>query len=278
MRHSNTTNGNGGAVSGIIFDLKKFALHDGPGIRTTVFFKGCPLDCWWCHNPEARKPQIESLCLKRSLSESDDVSHGETVGRRVTVDELMVEIMKDEVFYDQSGGGVTFSGGEPLMQVEFLRELLLASRSRGLHTTVDTSGYAPAEAFDRIDCLVDLFYYDLKIIDEATHQKYTGMSNRLILENFERLCQNGNRVQVRIPMIPGITDTDDNLEDTVRFIKPLSVITEIALLPYNRFGEDKWERFGMVSRLGDVAVPPEEVILARAERLRACGYTVSVGG
>jgi len=170
-------------IRGTIFDLKKFAIHDGPGIRTTVFFKGCPLDCAWCHNPEGVKPHRETFTVlaRGGGTDRDGCEKEEVVGREVTVDEVMEEIEKDVIFYEQSGGGVTFSGGEPLQQEEFLAALLRECAVKNIRTAVDTSGFAPWEALERIARQTDMILYDLKIINEQEHVKYTGVVNKLVL-------------------------------------------------------------------------------------------------
>lgn len=266
--------------SGIIFDIKRYAIHDGPGIRTTVFFKGCPLDCWWCHNPEGRLEKPETICIKtrRAGSGKSFIEKNEKFGRIVSVDEVVAEIEKDIIFYDQSGGGVTFSGGEPLMQPEFLKSLLTECRSRGIHTAVDTSGHAPAEVVAEIYNLVDLFLYDLKNMDEAEHVKYTGVSNRPALDNLVMLSQMGNKTQLRLPMIPGITDTEENLKAVLNFIEPLSNLRLISLLPYNRLAEDKRDRFGLENRMEKVAGNNDEAVNRAATMLESRGYKVTIGG
>jgi pyruvate formate lyase activating enzyme len=267
------------AQTGIIFDIKKFAIHDGPGIRTTVFFKGCPLDCWWCHNPESRNPNPESRHV-RSLRGAAGVSSAKdvTIGCTMTVEELIAEILKDRVFYDQSGGGVTVSGGEPLMQVEFLNALLDQCHCLGIHTAVDTSGYAEWEAFEQIYDLVDLFLYDIKIMDENDHKKYAGVSNQRILSNLARLTERGDKVIVRIPMVPDITDTRDNLEAIAAFLSDLPNIDRLSLLPYNKLGEDKMERFEMGHPRRRWQTMPTEQVRQAGRMLESHGYKISIGG
>lgn len=267
-------------ATGTIFDIKKYAIHDGPGIRTTVFFKGCPLDCWWCHNPEGRNDEPETICVRtRRGGSADSYSEKkELFGRIISVDEVMEEIVKDTIFYDQSGGGVTFSGGEPLMQPDFLFAILKECRNMGIHTVVDTSGYAPADIFDRIYNLVDLFLYDLKTMDDEAHIKYTGVSNRQIRENLIALTEKGNKTHLRLPMIPGVTDTEENTETILSFIQPLSAIRIVNLLPYNRLAEDKLDRFNLPSRLGTTSKEQEKEIEAVARKFEARGYRVQVGG
>lgn len=268
------------ANTGIIFDIKQYAIHDGPGIRTTVFFKGCPLDCWWCHNPEGRHNRPETICVRtrRAGPGKTFVEKNEEFGRIVSVDEVVEEIQKYVIFYDQSGGGVTFSGGEPLMQPEFLKSLLMECRRRDIHTAVDTSGHAPAEVFAEIYALVDLFLFDLKNMDDAAHIKYTGVSNRVTLQNLMMLSRMGNKTQIRLPMIPGITDTEENLEAVLQFIEPLSNIREVSLLPYNRLAEDKLDRFGLPNRMEQRATASDASVDRALRELENRGYRVTIGG
>jgi len=266
---------------GVIFDLKKYAIHDGPGIRTTVFFKGCPLVCWWCHNPEGRSPEPEELggsgegTGRRYVG---DPGREGVIGYEVTVGDLAREIEKDRIFYDQSGGGVTCSGGEPFMQIEFLAELLSVSRDKGIGTAIDTSGYVPWESFERVLGRVDLFLYDIKLMDGGLHEKYTGVPNRLILDNMEKLSRAGAAILPRIPLIPGVTDTDENLVAVIRFLSGLEGINEVSLLPYNKIAEDKFRRFGVVSRLGELSMQTESELAAIGRRFEKSGYRVRFGG
>ncbi|MCK5303634.1 MAG: radical SAM protein, partial [Candidatus Heimdallarchaeota archaeon] len=176
--------------NGMIFDIKHFAVHDGPGIRTTVFFKGCPLSCWWCHNPESKNPNPEEReSPSKILSEASKKCGKDIVGREVQVSEVIEELLKDVIFYDESGGGVTFSGGEPLMQVDFLSSLLKECKKNGVHTCIDTSGYTPRQIIDAVVKNVDLFLYDLKLMNNKEHEKYTGIGNEIIMQNLEYLCE-----------------------------------------------------------------------------------------
>lgn len=226
---------------GVVFDIKRYALHDGPGIRTTVFLKGCPLHCWWCHNPEGILEFPQEVVKFKGAEKAGT----EIIGREMTVDQLMEEIEKEVVFYDQSGGGVTFSGGEPLMQLDFLKEMLTVCKQKDIHTAVDTSGYV---SFDRIESIkpeVDLFLYDLKIMDSDLHQKYTGSDNHLIIKNLKILDKRGIKTIIRFPIIPGITDTKNNVNEMMEFLKHFKNINEIDLLPYHRFAEKKYLRLNL---------------------------------
>jgi pyruvate formate lyase activating enzyme len=264
--------------TGIVFDLRKYSIQDGPGIRTTVFFKGCPLKCWWCHNPESRKLQPEirirttrKKCLSLSYSEKRDV-----FGREVTADEIMQEIEKDIIFYDQSGGGVTFSGGEPLMQPEFLYTLLIHCKQKGIHTAIDTSGYAPFEIFEIIYEVSDLFLYDIKLIDEQEHIRYIEISNYKILQNLMLLTQKGNKVIVRIPLIPGITDTEANIKNIIAFLLKLEHIPPVDLLPYNVIGEDKYKRLRKKPKLKNLKRQSEGTLNSICNIFISSGITTNI--
>jgi len=258
--------------TGIIFDLKKFAIHDGPGIRTTVFMKGCPLDCGWCHNPEGRRCEQEKILIRNRDSKE------ESFGREIAIDELYKEIEKDRIFYEQSGGGVTFSGGEPMSQIEFLAEILQLCKKNRIPTAVDTSGYAPFDYFEMIYEFTDLFLYDLKIMDNNLHQKHTGVSNTLIIDNLTKLADMGNKVIARIPVIPGVTDSKDNLDSIADFLKPLKNITEICLLPYNKLGEDKRERFGLSNILGKLSTQENGEMNRLARHFDSLRFRVKLQG
>ncbi len=201
-------------TTGIIFDIKRYAIHDGPGIRTTVFLKGCAASCWWCHNPESQTTEIEQAVRKNRLDDCV-IEEIEMIGKKMTVREVLIEIKKDRVYFDESGGGVTFSGGEPLLQENFLRELLIACRQDGIHTTLDTTGYASEDVFNSIIDHVDLFLYDIKFIDDNLHQKFTGVSNMTILNNLITLVKMNKSVRLRLPVIPEMTDSIKNINEIV---------------------------------------------------------------
>jgi len=251
--------------TGIIFDIKKYAIHDGPGIRTTVFFKGCPMQCWWCHNPESRDINPQRT--------ADSI-----IGRTMSVAEVMKEINKDAIFYDESGGGVTFSGGEPLMQSDFLLDLLRACKQAGFHTTIDTCGYADKNLIQKILPFTDLFLYDLKLIDENDHLKYTGVPNKNIHENLEFILNAGREVHIRFPVIPGITDKMKNVESIIAYLKTLSGIDKIYLLPYHKIGVHKYERLGMEYTAGNIEEPAKGKMQFLKEQFEDAGFDVSIGG
>jgi pyruvate formate lyase activating enzyme len=273
--HKNTNNANG-----FIFDLKRFAIHDGPGIRTTVFFKGCPLQCWWCHNPESRKlfpEKFDGCNVRRGLNHALSAKEDE-VGREVTNEELMKEIEKDRIFYDESGGGVTFSGGEPLMQPDFLKELLTICKDSGIHTSVDTSGYASADTLQKIINLPDLFLFDLKMMDDELHQKYTGVSNKKIHQNLKTIDEAGNKIFIRVPVVPGVTDSKENLSATRDFIATLSNVLEIDLLPYHRAGEGKYKKFNKENKLYNIVIPENGYMEEIKKNFSKLNCKVKIGG
>lgn len=265
--------------TGIIFDIKKFAVHDGPGIRTTVFFKGCPLRCLWCHNPESQiiEPQTFNEGLKyKYFNLSDEKKH--LIGIEVSVSQVIKEIERDRIFYDESNGGVTFSGGEPLMQYEFLLELLKECKSKGFHTCVDTSGYAQVEVFEKINNFVDLYLYDIKIIDDVEHIKYTGVSNKIILDNLKYLSKEKNNLKIRIPIIPDITDTEKNIQGIIQYLDELGNVYLIDLLPYNKLVEEKCRRFNLNYKLEIKNNGLKNKIELIKTKFEQHDYKVSIGG
>lgn len=300
-------------VGGVLFDIKRFSIHDGPGIRTTVFLKGCPLNCWWCHNPEGQAPGPElvfragrcigcgaclEVCPRAAISLDGGVARTdrercglcgacveacytearEMAGREMTVQQVVAEIERDVPFYDQSGGGVTFSGGEPLLQQDFLLALLQACRERGIHTAVDTCGYAPWEVLDRVRGLTDLFLCDLKLMDDARHREYTGVSNRLILENVRALSERGHAIFLRLPIIPGVNDDDENIRQAGAFAAGLPHLERVDLLPYHPTGVGKYDRLDQVYRLPDTRPPSDRRMAEIARFLRELGLEVKIGG
>jgi len=377
--------------SGIVFRIQRYSIHDGPGIRTAVFLKGCPLDCWWCHNPEGKdlSPAAvfhEDRCLNcgrcadakhsgeghsdpnvgngrytgggshagsnagngryagsnagngrytgggshagsnagngrytggdshKDLNRSggqypgdgqisydgqssrDDQSRRdglncrdgsyadlcpsgaqEIIGKEMTVASVMEAIEKDSAFYDESGGGVTFTGGEPFMQYEFLHELLLACREKGIHTAVETSGYTPRNNLMEAAELTGLFLYDLKLMDNEKHIQYTGVSNELITDNLGRLAAVHGNICVRIPIIPGINDDDGNIDATCAFLEGIG-LRNVSILPYHSTGSYKYKQLGLDYRLSDIRSPDKKDMQRIADIFINKGFNVNIGG
>lgn len=239
LRYKNIMNYN----SGFIFDIRHFSIHDGPGIRSTIFMKGCPLSCIWCHNPESIGFHPETYVRTNRLN--GKIFHlTETVGKKMSVEQVMNEIENEIIFYDESKGGVSFSGGEPLSQPNFLKALLKACKQKELHTAIDTSGYAPTSVIQNILPYVHLFLFDLKLANDSVHQKYTGISNQLILKNLEFIYHSGKPIIIRIPLIQHITDTDENLRKIRTILQLYPHIKRVDLLPFHTIAKSKYERFG----------------------------------
>jgi len=264
--------------TGIIFNIQRYAIHDGPGIRLVVFFKGCPLRCWWCHNPEGQRLEPEIVKKNIVLDDNAQLLEEEVLGKSMTVQEVMTEIQKDILFFDESGGGVTFSGGEPLKQPEFLKALLKSCKKQEIRTALDTSGYAPPEIFQSIIDNVDLFLYDLKIMDDTIHRKYTGISNRNILKNLQTLSRKGKPVFVRFPVIPNITDTRKNIIDMIAFMTDLKAIQQINLLPYHRIAEGKYETLHKENRMARIMSPSPEQMEVLKQQFEQHGLKAKIGG
>ncbi len=298
--------------SGLVAQFERYAIHDGPGIRTVVYLKGCPLRCLWCHSPETQVPQPELVvrgdrcircgtcvvaCRHEAAVETaegfgvrrdacracgtcaDECPTGarELVGRRLTVADVLEVVERDRPFYDQSGGGVTVSGGEPLAQPAFLEAFLRACRERRLHTAVETCGVAARRTLDRVAPFTDLFLYDLKLMDDERHRRATGASNQAVLENLVRLVAGGARVRVRVPLVPGFNDDAENLEATARFVVSLG-LRELDLLPYHRAGIAKYGRLGRPYALPETPPPSAAQMAEAVARLAQAGVDARVGG
>lgn len=306
----------GDGLSGLVFDIQKFAVHDGGGIRTLVFLKGCPLHCRWCSNPEslAGKPEIIFVpnnciscgeCLK--VCGEGAIRYGEAgceglaidrekctlcgrcakfcyagainiIGRYLSVPELVAIIERDRKFYEQSNGGVTFSGGEPTAQAEFLTAALKELRERGIHTAIETSSFLPWQHYAPILRYVDLVLTDIKHMDEAEHRRLTGVSNRPILDNLRAVSGLGIPMKIRLPLIPGINDDETNLKLTADFVAGLDTVQSLDILPYHRLGEDKWRQLGVEYALSGLAVHGEAEVEGVARFFSERGITVGVGG
>ncbi len=267
------------SVKGYIFDIKKYSINDGPGIRTTVFFKGCPLKCWWCHNPESQRElpeQFDNCNFRWHISH--DYENRNKIGSEVTSSEVMKEIEKDVPFYEESNGGATFSGGEPMLQINFLKELLTNCKDKNIHTAVDTTGYTDFNNFEKINGVTDLFLYDLKLMDEELHLDYTGVTNKIIHDNLKRLADIGDKIILRIPVIPSITDTQKNLDLMINFILKLKNVREINLLPYHTSASSKYSKMKKENKLPDIKPPLKEELENIKYRFLSTGYDVKIGG
>lgn len=260
---------------GIIFDIKRFAVHDGPGIRTTIFFKGCPLNCWWCHNPEGQKAEPEKM--KRNQGHGHSIRF-DLVGKEMSVRDVMAEINKEIIFYDESGGGVTFSGGEPLMQPEFLDQLLDECKSNGIHTAIDTSGYSPPGIFQKIVQKADLILFDLKILNSNLHRKYTGVPNDVIMENLKNLAATDKRIFLRFAVIPGITDTPSNISEIGELIQTLGPVEQINILPYHPGARGKYKRLNKKYLLPDIDPPADTWLDSIKNEFSSYRINVITGG
>ncbi len=296
-----------------IFAIKRYALHDGPNIRTTIFFKGCPLACHWCHNPEGIDFKIEITtssekcvgcgecivsCRKQALQAADNgirrniekcnlcrtcidtcpaLVH-EATGWQATTEQLLVEIKKDLPFYDQSGGGVTISGGEPLSQPDSLLALLKECGALGIHRTVDTSGFTPTETLLTIAEETELFLFDLKHMDNRQHQFYTGVANDLILHNLQTVTKSGQQVRVRLPLIAGVNDDEKNIRATGSFIAQCKGITGIDVLPYHPSATAKYRKLGLQYKGKNFTAPPQEQVIRIVQLLKNYTSDVRIGG
>jgi pyruvate formate lyase activating enzyme len=300
-------------ITGVVFNIQRFSVNDGPGIRTTIFFKGCPLHCPWCHNPESISPSREialrtdrcircgdcitvcknnavysengfyaihrELCAKCGECVEVCVSDARAViGNEMTVEGVMTEIQKDLIFFNQSGGGVTFSGGEPLLQHEFLLALLKACRQEKIHTTVDTTGFTSATILKSIAKYTDLFLYDLKVFNDAKHREFTGVSNQLILENLRLLTEWKKKIVVRIPLIPTINDDEESIRSLGSFVGSLQTIQEIHILSYHRSGIEKYQRIGSEYKMASLVTPDQESLQSVVRNLNQYVPHVIIGG
>jgi len=300
-------------ITGRIFEIERYAINDGPGIRTLIFLKGCSLHCIWCCNPESQvtQPQLvywKTKCLGcgrcvevceddvltltedgividrkkcRRCGACADICYAEAlvlVGKEMTSEEVLDEVLKDELFYRKSGGGVTFSGGEPFEQSAFVMRTAELCRKHGIHTAVETCGAVPWETLEASLPFIDLYLYDLKVVDSAQHERCTGVPNERILDNFKRLVSAGKDMRVRVPVIPGYNDRDKDLRSLIEFLHTKAPGVPVDLLPYHRLGRSKYERLDLGYGLDGVEPPSPE----RMNELRAwfekAGFPVTIGG
>ena len=304
----------GNEMTGVVSKIQRLAIHDGPGIRTIVFLKGCPLKCLWCSSPETQSKEFELLhypqrciacdsCLeaceentilvcpegKKMIDRSRctvcggcvEVCYAEAlqiVGEKKSVAQVLREVGRDRIFYDHSNGGVTISGGEPLQQAEFTRALLCACRKAGIHTAMETSGFQSWDLFETVLDHLDLLLYDLKQMDPKKHRRLTGVSNEMILENLKRALAKGVQTVIRYPVIPGFNEDDENVIAMCRFLHTIDPVKRIDLLPYHRFGEAMYRRLGRDYDLGDLPAMAEEELAHMAETFIREGFKVQIGG
>ncbi len=294
------------AATGRVFNVQRFSLHDGPGIRTTVFLKGCPARCLWCHNPESQEAAPEVIVVESRCAHCgtcrEVCPHGapppgspscdacgacveacpagarEVAGRETTVAAVMEEVRRDRAFYEGSGGGVTFSGGEPLAQPAFLRALLEGCRAERIDTAVDTCGFAPRETLLSLAPLADLFLFDVKLVDDARHRELTGLPVSPILDNLKALAAVHRDVWVRVPVVPGHTDAEADIRATAALVAGLPAVRKVSLLPFHRTGAAKARRLGRPFPLESLAPPPAERLESLAAVFRERGLTVAIGG
>ncbi len=313
---NNPAKSENGDVKGVVFNIQRYSIHDGPGIRTTVFLKGCPLSCLWCQNPESQslKPELFynrdrcvgcgkciAVCPVNAIEMGDgkvltdrSICTGcglcvdacpeearEVMGKLMTADEVVNEVMKDAIFYKNSGGGVTLSGGDPFAQPTFSAAILRLCKEKGMHTAIETCGYAPWTTIEKILPFVDLVLYDMKHMDAAEHRKLTGVSNELILDNAKRILHEMHvPLIIRVPVVPGYNDSSDNIEALAAFVvNELSPFLQVHLLPYHRLGESKVQQLERGNAPLNSAPPDEELMLSVKEIMEARGLKkVVIGG
>ena len=303
-------------IEGLVLDVDRFASHDGPGIRTAVFLKGCPLSCVWCHSPESQSARPELLyqdercnacglcpeiCPEHALvmgmngerqvavlDRNACTACGKCVevcypgalrigGAATTVGEMVRQVAADAPFFASSGGGVTLSGGEPARQPDFSYNFLLACQKLGIHTAMETTGYARSEVMQRLASVTDLLLFDVKLVDSAAHKKYAGVPNELILENLKMLAAEGHDIQVRVPCIPGINDSAGQIRDTAQLVAGAG-IKRVALLPYNSAAGAKYDWIGASYELAELASQSKEYMQELAGICHAAGLEVQIGG
>ncbi len=256
-------------TKGRIFDIQRFSVHDGPGVRTIIFLKGCFLRCKWCCNPESQKYEIEKMYFD---------GKEKIIGRDVTVAEIMEEIEKDRIYYRRSGGGVTLSGGESLAQADFAADLLKACKERGINTAIESTGCAGFDKIQKLLPYLDVYLMDIKHTNSEKHKQFTTQPNELILENARKIAENANKLIIRVPVIPTFNDTEEEIRGIAEFVKSLPNVNELHLLPYHRLGEDKYKRLGREYEMHGVDLIPDSHIARLKEVVENCGLVCQIGG
>ncbi len=256
-------------IKGRIFDIQRFSIHDGPGVRTIIFLKGCVLRCKWCCNPESQNFDFETMTMDGKVK---------SIGRDVTVGEIMQEVLRDMPYYRRSGGGITLSGGECLVQPEFSAAILAAAKEYGLNTAIESTGCAD---FSKIQLLLphlDLYLMDIKHTNSEKHKAFTGVENRLILENARRIAESAKKLIIRVPVIPTFNDTPEEIREIAKFAASLPGVEEIHLLPYHRLGQDKYAGLGREYTLKHITPPTEEHMNELLNVALSVGLKAQIGG
>ena len=256
-------------TKGRIFNIQRFSIHDGPGIRTIVFFKGCYMRCAWCCNPESQEYKIQTL-----IENGKD----KVVGKDVTVGELIPELLADVPYFRRSGGGITLSGGEVLAQHAFARDLLHACQEQGLHTAIESTGFAEFEKIEQLLPYLDLYLMDIKHMDTEKHKEYTGVGNELILANARKIAQSGVTLVIRTPVVPGVNDTAEEIRAISKFAASLPGVKEHHLLPYHRLGQDKYTGLERNYALKDIQPPTKEKMEYLLSVAEESGLKCQIGG
>lgn len=296
---------------GVLFNIQRYSLHDGPGIRTIAFFKGCPLSCKWCSNPESQRPKPElifkasdcvncgkcaDVCKAGAISRSNPhfidrdkcIECGACVdvcptgaleikGKRMSVEQVLLELKKDENLFRRAGGGITLSGGEALAQPEFARELLKGCKEKGWHTAIETTGFATKQTIDEVFPFIDLALVDIKAINPSVHRKGTGVDNRAMLENILRISFI-TKVIVRVPVIPGFNDNEEEIQAIGEFAQLMSNVDTIHLLPYHNYGENKYSLLGRIYPMENTTSNPDEKIQQLKRKVESMGFACHIGG
>ena len=257
------------AIKGRIFDIQRFSVHDGSGIRTIVFLKGCPLRCRWCCNPESQSYEIQQMNLNGKVK---------TVGRDVTAGEIIAEVERDTIYYKRSGGGLTLSGGECLTQPDFAEALLVLAHERSINTAIESTGFADFSVISRLLPHLDLYLMDIKHMDSQKHKEFTGQYNDVILGNAQKIARSPVKLIIRTPVIPTFNDTEEEIRAIAKFAASLPGVEEMHLLPYHRIGTDKYKGLGRDYSLAHIEPPSKEKMDRLLDVVNSCGLRGQIGG